>query len=208
MIRWLAAWSGWLATPSGPALGELRTGAFVALDFETTGLDTRRDAIVSVAAIPFVDGTPRDGYETLVHPGRPIPAASSRVHGITDADVAGAPTIDAVLPALDAVLADHVIVGHDIAFDLAILRRDRRARRRPRVAHLFLDTRGLAAALHRRWQDLELESLVAHLGLPMEARHTARGDALMAGRVLLTLLPDLLAHGVRTVPEAMALQRS
>ena len=49
-------------------------------------IDTRRDAIVAVAAIPFVDGEPRDGYVTLVNPGRPIPAPSTAIHGITDAD--------------------------------------------------------------------------------------------------------------------------
>ena len=48
---------------------------FVAIDTETTGLDPGRDAIVALAAIPFVGGhaRPEAGYTSLVNPDRPIP---------------------------------------------------------------------------------------------------------------------------------------
>ncbi len=208
MIRWVAALSRWLSASPGPSLDELAAaGGFVALDFETTGLDTRRDAIVAVAAIPFLDGMPRGGCVTLVNPGRPIPAASTAIHGITDADVAAAPSLGDVMPALDAALDERVIVGHDVAFDIALLRRARHTSRRAPVSNLFLDTRGLAAALHPGWRDLDLDDLVTRLGVGREPRHTAAGDALMAGRVFLALLPALSTNGVPTVRAAMRVQR-
>ena len=57
---------------------------FVSIDLETTGLDAGRDTAVAVAVVPFRGGEPIGGYETLVNPGRPIPAvvhADPRDHG-------------------------------------------------------------------------------------------------------------------------------
>jgi DNA polymerase III epsilon subunit-like protein len=57
-----------------------------------------------VAAIPFTAGAPRPGIVTLVNPQRPIPADSTRIHGITDAMIGDVPS-NAVLPELDRRLA-------------------------------------------------------------------------------------------------------
>jgi DNA polymerase III epsilon subunit-like protein len=206
-IGWVVERWRRLAAASGPPLETLRTGTFIALDLETTGLDPRRDAVVWAAAIPFVEGQPEPGYATLVNPGRAIPAASTLIHGVTDADVADAPSLDDVLPQLESVLAGHIVVGHGIGFDLAILSRERRMRQRPRLRNVSLDTRALIAALHPNWRDVELETVAARYGVPITGRHTAPGDALIAGRLLLALLPKLAAHGVRDIVEIRWLQR-
>jgi len=192
----------------GPALGTLREEGFVAIDLETTGLDPRRDRIVSCAAVPFVDGVVGEAFVTLVDPGLPIPPSATAVHGITDAMVAGAPGVERVLDALDGRLRDHVVAGHGVAFDVAILDRERRLRGLPPLPNPALDTRGLAAALHPEWPDYELESVAARLGVDVVGRHTAEGDALTAGRVLLSLLPGLDARGIRTVGDLLWFQRS
>lgn len=192
----------------GPHLETLRTGRFVALDLETTGLDVRRDAIVAAAAIPFVGSSPERGCVTLVDPGRPIPAESTRIHGITDADVLGAPVLANVLPALEDTFADDLVVGHGVEFDLAILARECRAHGRRTPSNHWLDTLRLAAALEPRWPDYEIETLGARLGVVVEGRHTADGDARTAGRLFLSLLPLLMARGITTLPEAIWFQRT
>jgi DNA polymerase-3 subunit epsilon len=53
-----------------------------------------------------------------------------------------------------------------------------------------------------------LESLAARLGVPVVGRHTARGDALVAGALMLGLLPELARRGHRTLADAIWLQRS
>lgn len=175
-------------------------GGFVAIDLETTGLDPRRDDVVAVAAIPFVEGRPRPGYVSLVDPGRPIPAASTRIHGIDDRGVAGAPALDEVLPRLDAACAGRVLVGHDVAFDVAVLARARRLRGLPEPEIIALDTHRLAVALHPSWRrHAELETVARHLGIPVVGRHTAEGDARLAGQILLALLPRFRQRGVGTV---------
>lgn len=181
---------------------------FVAVDTETTGLRVNRDAIVSLSLVPFRGGRPTEGYDTLVNPGRPIPAAATRIHGITDDMVATAPRLVDVLEEIEAALGDRVLVGHGVAFDLALLERGRRARHRPPLGNTALCTMRLAATLHPGWgTDVTLESLATRLRVPVVGRHTARGDALVAGAIMLGLLPELAGRGHRTLADAAWLQR-
>jgi DNA polymerase-3 subunit epsilon len=196
----------WWPVGQWPSIAVLRD-RFLALDLETTGLDPRRDVMVSVAVIPFVDGRPDDGYVTLVDPGRSIPAESTAVHGLTDAMVRGAPPVDRVLSELEAILGDHVLVGHNIGFDLAILGRARRARWLPRRTNLALDTLLLAAGLHPEWRTFTLEHVADRLHIDVVGRHTAEGDAQTAGRILLQLLPELEGKNLRSVADLIWFQR-
>ncbi len=71
----------------------------MAFDLETTGLVARTDRVVEIGAIRFDrSGNVIDRFEQLVHPGRPMSPAAQAVHGITDADLAGAPPARDVLP--------------------------------------------------------------------------------------------------------------
>ena len=196
----------WLTARPGSSLASVRQ-RFVALDLETTGLDPRRDAVVSLAAIPFVNGAPNGGYVTLVDPGRPIPADSTAIHGVTDDMVRGAPRLDRLLRDAEAVLGDDVLVGHNVGFDVAVLTRARRTLGLSRLNNAALDTRRLVAGLHPEWRELTLEHVAGRLGLELVARHTAEGDALTAGRIFLALLPELEAHRLGTVRELLWFQR-
>lgn len=197
----------WFTAHHGLPVAALRDVGFLAVDLETTGLDTRRDTIVALAAIPFVSSEPVPGFVTLVDPGRPIPVASTAIHGLTDAMVAGAPSVDRVIGDLDGLFDGRIVVGHGVDFDLTIINRERNLRGLPRLANPALDTQRLAAAICPEWRDYALETVAARLGVEVVGRHTAPGDALAAGRVLLALLPLLERGGVRTVSELMWLQR-
>jgi DNA polymerase III epsilon subunit-like protein len=198
----LAAWvrRRWSSPGHDVPIEALLDPGFVAIDLETTGLDPRRDDVVSLAAIPFVGGRPQPGYVTLVDPGRPIPRASTRIHGIDDARVAGAPALAEVLPGFDRICAGRLLVGHDVAFDLAVLARARRLRGLAEPETFALDTRRLAVALYPPWQRVsELESVAARLGIEVVGRHTAAGDARLAGAILVSLLDEFRRRGVTTI---------
>lgn len=188
-------------------LAHLFDPGFVAIDLETTGLDPRRDAIVAAAAIPFVHGRPRAGFVTLVNPGRAIPPAATAVHGIDDAAVAGAPSVHAMLSDFAAACGNRIVVGHDVGFDLAVLARTRSPAGTALGRGLVLDSRRLAAAAQPHASDRRLEVVAAGLGLDVSGRHTAPGDARMAGEILVALLPALHARGTRTVADLLRLQR-
>jgi len=96
---------------------------YVALDIETTGLDADRDAIIEIGAVRFKGDRILDTYNKLINPGRPIPYKIEQLTGISNADVADAPPLSAVLPQISRFVGQHPIIGHNINFDLSFLRK-------------------------------------------------------------------------------------
>ena len=180
----------------------------MAIDLETTGLDARVDSIVELAAIHFVGSRVGDMYVTHVNPERPIPAESTRVHGITDAMVAGAPLLDEVLGQLEDMCGHFVLAVYGIAFDLAVLAHHQKARGRAPLTNAALDCRRLAVALHPEWKALGFDEVASERGIGILGRHTAEGDAVAAGELLLTLIPEIRAFGARTIGDAVWLQEA
>jgi DNA polymerase-3 subunit epsilon len=89
----------------------------VVLDTETLGI--KPDAGLCDIAVVAMDGLPV--LNTLINPGRPIPAEASDVHGIRDEDVRTAPTFADIYPDLCAVLTGRRVVIYNRAFDAAVL---------------------------------------------------------------------------------------
>jgi DNA polymerase III alpha subunit (gram-positive type) len=206
MRRWLSSLWQRPHHPHDQPLSDLPHRGFIAIDLETTGLDSQRDRIVALAALRFIEDRAVPELVTLVNPGCSIPAASTRIHGINDAMVTGALAEASAVERLDAISAEQVIVGHGIAFDMAVLARARGAVNAPRPPRFVLCTQRLAASLYPGWADWSLEAVCERLGVAPERRHTADGDAELAGRLLLRLLPHLEQRGIRTLAEALWLQ--
>ena len=183
---------------------------YVIFDTETTGLDATKDEIVQIGAVRAMNGRMISGetFETLVAPGRPIPPASSRVHGITDELVAGAPDIRKAARRFHDFARDAVLVAHNAPFDLAFLKR-----REGEISVAFdnpvLDTVLLSAAVFGETEEHTLDAIAERLDVRIEgaARHTAMGDAVATASVLLRLLPILEARGIRTLRDAVAAMR-
>ncbi len=95
----------------------------VVFDTETTGTNSRSDRVVEIACVKIHPDGRREDFERRLNPGIPIPAASTAIHGISDADVAGAPRFRDVAAELAAYLEGCDLAGYNIAgFDLPVLR--------------------------------------------------------------------------------------
>ncbi|MCA1971925.1 MAG: 3'-5' exonuclease, partial [Caenispirillum sp.] len=127
--------------------------------------------------------------------------------GITDDLARGAPPFPDVWPALEPLLRGAVLVGHNIGFDLALLRRECSLAGLPPPAPPTLDTLLLAGLLFPDMTDLSLEALGERLGVDIHGRHTALGDALVTAELYVRLLPLLDSAGIGTLAEARAFTR-
>lgn len=97
-----------------------RTGQFVVVDIETTGLDAHAERIIEIAMIR-VDRFGRElrRFVTLINPNRDTGAVE--IHGITADMVAGAPTFDMVATNIAAMMRGATFVAHNVQFDLPFI---------------------------------------------------------------------------------------
>ena len=169
---------------------------FVVLDTETTGLDPRRDSIVSIGAVGVSDSqiVLGDTFEAVVRVR--YNNAATLVHGITrDEARAGVVEVDAVSAFLD-YLGDGVIVGHHIGHDIAMLDAVCRRHFDRSLLNRHLDTGGLFLHLERDGvfadqaplKELSLDALCERFGILPYDRHTAPGDAFLTAQILLRLM--------------------
>lgn len=175
--------------------------SFVVFDSETTGLDPEVDRVLQLGAVRVVNGklVPGEEFETLVDPGQPIPPQSTKVHGISDDMVAGAPEFTAACRAFHDFARDAVIIAHNAPFDMAFLHRQGRATGLV-FEHPVLDTVHLSAIVFGGSAEHTLDALCDRLNvtIPPEARHTALGDAIATAQVFTAMLPILDARGINT----------
>ncbi len=163
------------------------------IDTETTGFGP----LAEIVDIAVVDGRGQLLLDSYVRPDGAIPPDATRIHGITDRHVAGAPRWGAVYPRLASLLSGRTVVVYNAAFDLEMVNQMNRRFGLPPIG-------GWQCAMLRyaefvaewnakrgeyRWHKLEAALLT--LGHP-PSPHRAAGDA----------------HGCRLVVEAMATARA
>ena len=178
---------------------------YTVFDTETTGLEpTAGDEIIQIGATRIVAGKLRreDCFEQLVDPGRDIPAAGIPIHGIRPEMVAGAPTIERVLPAFHAYAADTVLVAHNAAFDMRFLEL-KQVLTGVRFEQPVLDTLLLSAVVHPAQESHRLEAIAERLGVAVLGRHNALGDAMVTAEVFMKLVPLLAERGIHTLGQAL-----
>ncbi|MBY4892877.1 3'-5' exonuclease [Rhodobacteraceae bacterium N5(2021)] len=180
---------------------------FVAFDTETTGLSVQNDEIVQIGAVRILGGRIVKGevIDTYVDPGRPIPPASTRIHGVTNENVAGAPDIGTAGRALHDFARDAVLVAHNAPFDIGLLRKSR-SRTGADWTHPVLDTVLLSAVVFGTNEEHSLDALCKRLSIeiPEDKRHTALGDAQATAEVLVRLLPLLDGRGITTLKQLLS----
>jgi len=198
----------WGPADPGPEAASCR---FSVLDTELTGLDPRRDDIVSLGAVRMEGGRILVGgaWNTLVKPRAELGGASVLVHRITPGRLEKAPPFDDVLPAFRAWTEGTVLAGHCINVDLGFLDREARRLGLAPFDHPAVDTLSLYGWLRQRLpahpafrapiQEVDLTALARALGVAVERAHTALGDAYVTAQVLQRFLPLLAGAGVTSL---------
>ena len=171
-----------------------RFHSFTAIDIETTDKHLETAELVEIAAVRVRDGVIVDEYQSLVRPDGRIAPGALKAHNISEREVAGAPSFQAVWPEFRAFCGDDVLVAHNgFGFDFPILRR--LAGSDAQLTSTY-DTLPLARSLQPT--SAKLVDLARRFGIDAGTSHRALDDTRTLARVCLAL-HELSAEVTRKV---------
>lgn len=180
---------------------------FVVLDSETTGLNPRKDRIITIGAIAVVNHEilMEDSFEALLKVEYNSSAVT--IHGVTrEESLAGLDEQEALQQFL-AYLGDGIIVGHHIGHDVDTFNAGYERHWGFQMPNASLDTMDLTLHLERDGafagrdaiQQFSLDALCTLFGIIPHDRHTAPGDAFITALVFQRLLRLALRHNRTTL---------
>jgi DNA polymerase III epsilon subunit family exonuclease len=202
------AWRGdavGLAEPPGADL-PLERATFVVVDLETTGLRPGTSRICEIGAVRVHDLELVDDFELLVDPGVPVGPVITKITGLRDSDLRGAPHPAIAVRRFLEFAGDAVLVAHNARFDLAFLDRETERLTGARLAGPVVDTVGLARRLLAgRTPRAGLASLAQFFGTAAQPCHRALPDAQATAEILIQLIGLAQERGALTVADLVDL---
>ncbi|WP_051940457.1 3'-5' exonuclease family protein [Stenoxybacter acetivorans] len=181
----------WLA-PLAQAIAKLPLPVVI-VDLETTGGHFENDRITEIAVLCFSGGK-IERWQSLINPEQDISPFITRLTGISNEMVAGAPTFSQIAADILPYLQGHIIAAHNSRFDYTFLRNEF-ARAQLPFAAPTLCTVQLSRKLYPHEHKHSLDSIIErfHLSNEAEDRHRAWADVRVLSRFLNI---SLTAHGV------------
>jgi DNA polymerase III epsilon subunit family exonuclease len=184
----------------------LEEAEFVVFDLETTGLSAARNRICEVGAVRVRALELVDSFQSLVNPGRALPAQVARLTGLRDPELRRAPSSSTVLRRFLRFAGDDLLVAHNARFDQRFLEAQLLTVHGRRLSEPPLCTAALARRLlEGRIRRVGLASLAHFFGVSTRPCHRALPDAEATAEVLVHLIGLAQELGARRVSELRAL---
>ena len=160
---------------------------YAIVDIETTGSYAAAHGITEISIQVFDGEIVTERFDSLVNPGQPIPRFIQAMTGISDEMVATAPAFEELAPQIHRLLEPHVFVAHNVNFDYSFVK-----------SHLLqhgyslnskkLCTVRLSRKIFPGLPTYSLGKLCRQLGITVENRHRAGGDAAATAELFRLLL--------------------
>jgi DNA polymerase III subunit epsilon len=173
-------------------------------DFETTGLSPGMDRVIEVSVIRCDPGErPRIAFDTLINPGRRVSA--TEIHGITNRDVADAPTFEEIAGDLVGAMEGCALAAYNVYFDMKFLdyELDRAgvAWQPPHFCLMYLRPMlGLG-------KQCRLDIACREYGVPFEGEHIAANDALASALLYEHYLGEIRNQNLATFSDLARLKK-
>jgi len=185
-------------------MNPLNKDNLIVVDIETTGLDPATCKITEIAALRLVDGEVAEKFVTFVDPKIPIPLAITRLTGITDEMVAGAPSEAEAIAKYYDFIGPAEILGQNVDFDIGFIAGRAKALGMRAKSSRAIDTIPIAMALYPRAMGYSLSALCTLFQVELNNAHRAEADATATAKVAEKLWQKLLSLDDRTA-EILAL---
>ncbi len=193
----------------------LADASYAVFDTELTGLDEKKDSIISIGAVRMAGGRIDlgDTFSQLVSPATEISAKTVVIHEITPSEVVRQPGIDAVLADFIEYCGGDVVVGHFVSIDLAFVNREMKRLYGEPLPNPALDTFTMYEWLRKRSAShaclsaapgsYRLYDIAKCFGIPVNGAHKALMDAFIAAQLFQRFVPLFIESGIRNIGELL-----
>ncbi len=166
---------------------------YAIVDIETTGGNAGGSRITEIAIIIHDGQEVIERWETLINPQKNIPLPIFALTGINNEMVRDAPVFDDVADKIFQLLSDRIFVAHNVNFDYSFVRHQLGEAGYKWTARKLCTVRA-ARKIAPGFSSYSLGNLCRTLGIPLENRHRAGGDA-DATAILFSWLVEKDHHG-------------
>lgn len=166
----------------------------IVFDTETTGLDTKRDEILSIGAVKIKGDRilTSQSFEMYLKPSRAISAESIKIHHIRPCDLENAvDPIEGIKAFLDFI-GNRPLIGYYLEFDMAMVNRLIKPwigitlpNHQTEVSGIYFDKK--ISLIPQGNIDLRFDTILKDLNLPRMGQHNALNDAIMTAMVYIKL---------------------
>ncbi len=188
---------------------------YVVIDTELTGLEIKKDTILSIGAVNMSGGTILLGnyFYRVVDPLSCVNPNTVVIHGITPGEASECPTIDRILPEFIDFCKNKVIVGHCVSIDIDFINKEMKRLYGFTIQNPVIDTlklywwykkKRLGYDAFADQSDLLTSSLfeiAKEFGVPVQEIHNAVSDAFITAQVFQRFMPILMRKGVVELSE-------
>jgi DNA polymerase-3 subunit epsilon len=168
---------------------------YAIIDVETTGSSAAYGKITDIAIFIFNGKEITDSFSTLINPECFIPAHITRLTGISNDMVAEAPKFYEVAKKIVEITAGRTFVAHNAAFDYSFIKQEFKSLGYDYKRKLLCTVK-LGRKLLPGHRSYSLGNICSDLGIPIENRHRAEGDALATVK----FFKHLLSRNINTEP--------
>lgn len=167
----------------------VKSNRFLVLDCEMSGLDPKKAQLLSIGWILIEQGKiiNNSARHILVH-AESGAGESTKVHGLFDAEIAGAKSVASALMSLIKLIPDSILVFHHAPIDIQFLQTAARDIFRTPLLFSYMDTLAIEQsrmALQGKQKSLRLPECRKRYGLPPSQEHNALTDAIATAELFL-----------------------
>lgn len=167
---------------------------YICFDCETTGLNPKKDDIISIGAVLIKDNTivASKKFNKFVKPKTKLQAEAIQVHHIRECDLEDAEEIDDVIEEFLDFIGNRKLVGYYLEFDIAMINKYLK----PKLGIKLPNKNHEVSAIYYDWKmeiipqgniDLRFDTIMNDLQIPTFGKHDALNDALMTAMIFLKL---------------------
>ena len=173
---------------------------YVCFDCETTGLNPKKDDIISIGAVIIKDNTivSSKKFIKFIKPKTKLQAEAIKIHHIRECDLNDAEEIDEVITEFIDFIGNRPLVGYFLEFDIAMINKYLKPKlgitlpnKAYEVSEIYHDYK--IEIIPQSHIDLRFNSIMEELNIPNLGKHDAYNDAIMTAMIFIKLknLPNI-----------------